>query len=90
MQAGDNLGISVQLIDAPTNKLIWAEQYDRKMADLLATQREIATTLTQKMQLRLKGDRKQMSEPQLPPHFCQFEFAEIRRRRNFKLGILDG
>ena len=58
MQAGDALSISVQLIDARTNKLIWAEQYDRKMADLLATQREIATTLTQKMQLRLKGDER--------------------------------
>jgi serine/threonine protein kinase/tetratricopeptide (TPR) repeat protein len=56
MQVGDNLGISVQLIDARTQKLVWAEQYDRKMADLLATQREIATTLTQKMQLRLAGD----------------------------------
>ncbi|PWT88215.1 MAG: hypothetical protein C5B55_13490 [Blastocatellia bacterium] len=58
MQAGDNLSISVQLIDARTQKLVWAEQYDRKMADLLATQREMATTLTQKMQLRLEGDER--------------------------------
>ncbi|MEO7658280.1 MAG: hypothetical protein ABIV48_01590, partial [Pyrinomonadaceae bacterium] len=57
-QIGDNLSISVQLIDARTKKLVWAEQYDRKMADLLATQRDIATTLTQKMQLRLAGDEK--------------------------------
>jgi TolB-like protein/Flp pilus assembly protein TadD len=57
-QIGDNLSISVQLIDARTKKLVWAEQYDRKMADLLATQREIATTLTQKMQLHLAGDEK--------------------------------
>jgi len=56
MRAGDELSISVQLVDARTMKLVWAEQYDRKMADLLATQREIATTLTQKMQLRLAGD----------------------------------
>ena len=56
MKAGDDLSISVQLIDARTQKLIWAEQYDRKMADLLATQREIATTLTQKMELRLAGN----------------------------------
>lgn len=56
-QVGDNLSISVQLIDARTKKLVWAEQYDRKMADLLATQREIATTLTQKMQLHLAGDQ---------------------------------
>ncbi|HSB28595.1 MAG TPA: protein kinase, partial [Pyrinomonadaceae bacterium] len=58
MQVGDSLSISVQLIDARTQKLIWAEQYDRKLADLLATQREIATTLTQKMQLRLRGDER--------------------------------
>jgi len=55
-QRGDDLTISVELIDARTNKLIWAEQYDRKMADLLATQREIATTITQKLQLKLAGD----------------------------------
>jgi TolB-like protein/Flp pilus assembly protein TadD len=55
-QRGDDLTISVELIDARTKKLIWAEQYDRKMADLLATQREIATTITQKLQLKLAGD----------------------------------
>jgi TolB-like protein/Flp pilus assembly protein TadD len=54
-QRGDDLSISVQLIDSRTKKLIWAEQYDRKMSDLLATQREIATTITQKLQLKLAG-----------------------------------
>ena len=56
VQRGDDLSISVQLIDARTEKVIWAEQYDRKMADLLATQREIATTIAQKLQLQLSGD----------------------------------
>ena len=55
VQRGDDLTISVQLIDSRTEKLIWAEQYDRKMADLLATQREIASTITQKLQLKLAG-----------------------------------
>jgi TolB-like protein/cytochrome c-type biogenesis protein CcmH/NrfG len=54
-QVGDNLSISVQLIDARTKKLIWAEQYDRKMADLLATQREIAMSITQKLEPKLSG-----------------------------------
>jgi TolB-like protein/Tfp pilus assembly protein PilF len=53
VQRGDELSISVQLIDSRSKKLIWAEQYDRKMADLLATQREIATTITEKLQLKL-------------------------------------
>ncbi|MGI8813401.1 MAG: hypothetical protein ACR2IH_12880, partial [Pyrinomonadaceae bacterium] len=53
VQRGDDLSISVQLIDSRTKKLIWAEQYDRKMSDLLATQREIATAITEKLQLKL-------------------------------------
>lgn len=57
-QIGDNLNISVQLIDARTEKLIWAEQYDRKMSDLLATQREIAIAITQKLQLKLAKDER--------------------------------
>ncbi len=55
-QHGDDLTISVELIDARTNKLIWAEQYDRQMSDLLATQREIATAITQKLELKLAGE----------------------------------
>ena len=58
LQLGDNLTISVELVDARTKDLVWKEQYDRKMADLLATQREIATTLTQKLQLKLTGDER--------------------------------
>src|SRR5687767_8861160 len=34
VQVGDSLNISVQLINARTGKLIWAEQYDRKLSDL--------------------------------------------------------
>lgn len=56
VQRGDDLNISVQLIDARTQKVLWAGQYDRKMADLLATQREIATTITQKLELKLAGN----------------------------------
>ncbi len=55
-QIGDNLTISVELVDVRNNKLLWGEQYDRKMTDLLATQREIATTITQKLQLKLSGE----------------------------------
>jgi TolB-like protein/Flp pilus assembly protein TadD len=54
-QIGDNLTISVELVDVRNNKLLWGEQYDRKMTDLLVTQREIATAITQKLQLKLSG-----------------------------------
>ena len=53
VQRGDNLTISVELIDVRNNKLLWGEQYERKMSELLATQREIAAAITQKLQLKL-------------------------------------
>jgi eukaryotic-like serine/threonine-protein kinase len=55
-QRGENLNISVELIDAANNKIIWGEQYERRISDLLATQREIATTITEKLQMKLSGE----------------------------------
>src|ERR1043166_2726454 len=56
VQRGDNLTISVDLVDVKNKKTLWGEQFDRKMSDLLATQREIAAAITQKLQLKLSGD----------------------------------
>jgi serine/threonine-protein kinase len=55
-QRGENLTISVELVDVQNNKLLWGEQYERKLADLLATQREIATEITQNLKLQLSGE----------------------------------
>jgi serine/threonine protein kinase/tetratricopeptide (TPR) repeat protein len=56
VKRGDNLTISAELIDARYNKLIWGEQYERKVSELLAMQREIASAITDKLQLRLSGE----------------------------------
>ena len=58
-QIGDNLTISVELVDVRNNKLLWGEQYERKMSELLATQREIATEITNKLKLKLSGESEQ-------------------------------
>ena len=58
-QRGDNLTISVDLVDVRNKKSLWGEQYERKMSDLLATQRKIASTITQKLQLKLSGEAEQ-------------------------------
>ena len=56
VQRGDNLTISVELIDARKNQVLWGEQFERKMSELLATQREIATAISEKLQIKLSGD----------------------------------
>ena len=56
VQRDENLMISVELIDARTNRLLWGEQFERKMSELMMTQREIATAISQKLQLKLSGE----------------------------------
>jgi TolB-like protein/Flp pilus assembly protein TadD len=55
-QIGESLTISVELVDVRNNKLLWGEQYNRKISELLATQREIATEIASKLQLKLSGE----------------------------------
>ena len=56
VQRDENLMISVELIDARNNRLLWGEQFERKMSELMMTQREIATAISQKLQLKLSGE----------------------------------
>ena len=58
IQRVDNLTISAELVDVRNNKLLWGEQYDRKMSDLLATQREIAREIVDKLRLKVSGEEK--------------------------------
>lgn len=55
-QMGESLTISVELVDVRHNKLLWGEQYNRRISDLLATQREIAAEIANKLQLKLSGE----------------------------------
>jgi TolB-like protein/Flp pilus assembly protein TadD len=56
VQRGDNLTISVDLVDVRNKRTMWGEQFERKMSDLLATQREIASAIAEKLQVKLSGE----------------------------------
>jgi serine/threonine-protein kinase len=62
VQRGDNLTISIELVDVRYNKLLWGEQYDRKMSDLLATQREIAREIVEKLKLKVSGEERALAK----------------------------
>ncbi len=58
VQWGDNLSISVELVDVRNNRHIWGEQYNRKLSDLLSVQEEIAQDIYEKLRPRLTGEEK--------------------------------
>jgi adenylate cyclase len=45
-KAGNRIRVTAQLIEAETGNHIWAERYDRDLADIFAVQDEIATAVT--------------------------------------------
>ena len=57
-QRGENLSISVELVNASDNTQMWGEQYDRKMSDLLAIQHEIAREIVEKLKIKVSVEEK--------------------------------
>jgi tetratricopeptide (TPR) repeat protein len=55
VQRGDQLTLSLELIDAQTENVIWTDQYDRKSSDLVALQNVIARDVSSKLKIQLSG-----------------------------------
>lgn len=53
IQRGDQLTLSLELIDAHNENLIWSDKYDRRQADLVSLQSQIARDVSSKLKLRL-------------------------------------
>ena len=56
---GDQLQISVEMVDARDKTHMWGAQYNRPATDLQAVQEEIARTISEKLRLRLTGAQEQ-------------------------------
>jgi pentatricopeptide repeat protein len=52
-KSGDNLRVTVQLIDALKGHHLWAEQYDREMKDVFAVQDDITIQILVALQVQL-------------------------------------
>ena len=59
VRRGDDLTVSVELVDAGDNSRLWGRQYSRKMADLLALQSEVTRDVSLKLRARLSGTDEQ-------------------------------
>ncbi|MEP7148488.1 MAG: tetratricopeptide repeat protein [Acidobacteriota bacterium] len=54
-QRGDQLTLSLELVDVQKNSVIWTEQYQRKQSDLVTLQSEIAKDVSTKLKAKLSG-----------------------------------
>ena len=53
LTAGDEVRITVQLIDASTDTHLWAESYNRQLTSILSLQGEVARTVAEQVKVKL-------------------------------------
>src|SRR6266480_4601709 len=57
-RASGKVRVNAQLIDARTDAHLWAQTYDRELADVFAIQSEIAKTIADQLQAKLSASEK--------------------------------
>src|SRR5262249_21965238 len=57
-RSGNRVRVSAQLIDARNDTHIWAEKYDRDLADVFAIQSEIAGAIANQLRAKLSPNEK--------------------------------
>jgi serine/threonine protein kinase/TolB-like protein len=55
IQHGNDLTLSLELVDVQTENVIWSERYNRKQTDLISLQSDIARDVSSKLKLKLSG-----------------------------------
>lgn len=84
-KSGDRVRITAQLIDAQTNRHLWAERYDRDLKDIFAIQDEITKMIIAALQVRLtEGEQARVYErgtKNLEAYLKVLQAAEIGRRQ---------
>ena len=61
-QAGDQVRITAQLIDAETGFHLWSETYDRQLEDIFAVQDEIAQAIVDRLRIQLAPKEQQLAQ----------------------------
>ena len=61
-RAGNRVRVNAQLVDARTDAHLWAQTYDRDLADVFAIQSEIAKAIADQLQAKLSPNEKKAIE----------------------------
>ncbi len=89
-RAASKIRINAQLIDARNDAHLWAQTYDRDLADVFAIQSEIAKTIAEQLQAKLSPKEEAVVEAKPTKDLVAYDFylraMEIERNRNSSVG----
>jgi TolB-like protein/DNA-binding winged helix-turn-helix (wHTH) protein len=67
MRSGDRVRITSQLIEARSDRHLWAESYDRDLSNVLALQNEVARDIATEIQIKVQERSPQVSVHSINP-----------------------
>src|SRR5438132_240018 len=73
-RSGNRVRVMAHLIDARTDAHVWAQTYDRELADVFAIQSEIAKTIADQLQARLSPNEKAAIEERPTTDLAAYDF----------------
>ena len=62
-RVGGQVRVSVQLIEAASDRQLWAERFDRQLDDIFVIQQEIAELVADTLQVQLVGPATAVRRP---------------------------
>lgn len=71
--ASGRLRVTVQLIDALGNRCIWADRYDRELADIFALQDEIVASIVGSLDAEVRHEERERAARKLPSELDAWE-----------------
>jgi adenylate cyclase len=74
-KAGDRVRVTVQLIDAETDRHIWAERYDRKIEDIFAIQDEVTCAIVGTLPGRIEAARHDRAKRKPTENMAAYEYV---------------
>jgi adenylate cyclase len=75
-KAGNRLRVTAQLIEAKTGNHIWAERFDRQLADIFDLQDEITASIASTVDIELEFNERQISRRKPPSKLGAWDFYQ--------------
>jgi serine/threonine-protein kinase len=92
-RAANRVRVNAQLIDARTDQQLWAQTYDRDLADVFAIQSEIATAIARQLQAKLSPREKSAIEQRPTDNIAAFDLytraKNVLAIRNARTNLLE-
>ncbi|MBI3709705.1 MAG: adenylate/guanylate cyclase domain-containing protein [Proteobacteria bacterium] len=74
-KAGNRVRVTVQLIDAETDRHLWAERYDRQLEDVFAIQDEVTSAIVAILPGRVEAASHDRAKRKTPDNMAAYEYV---------------